>query len=190
VMIYSQDHAKKVLGAKEYKRQERAFKKVGGNCPPEQASKGPEKLTDKIKRYNLPEVHTDYFEFPNGTQLVPLNKLVSKKTNPDKSIENALGLMKRAANGDQAKRAPIQVTKKGSQYLIIDGNATTEVARRSEWKKIPVLVTPAPSKKTSKASKRKPTKRKKAPAKTKGIDIDAARKSQKKLDAFLEKVLS
>jgi hypothetical protein len=188
VMIYSQDHAKKVLGAKEYKRQERKFKKAqktGNDCPPEQASKSSEKLTDKIKRYNLPEEHRDYFDFPNGTQLVPLEKLVSNKKNPEKSIENALGFMKRAASGDQKKRAPIQVQKKGSQYLIKDGNATTEVAKRSGWKKIPVIVESTPAK-----TKRKPAKRKKTPPKTKGIDIEAARKSQNKLDAFLEKVLS
>ncbi|WP_069130743.1 hypothetical protein [Rhodohalobacter halophilus] len=93
--------------------------------------------------------------------------------------------MKRAANGDLKKRAPIQVRKKGSQYLIKDGNATTEVAKRSGWKKIPVIVESTPAK-----TKRKPAKRKKAPPKTKGIDIEAARKSQNKLDAFLEKVLS
>jgi uncharacterized protein with FMN-binding domain len=204
VMIYSQDHAKKVLGAKEYKRQERAFKKAGGNCPPEQASKGPEKLTDKIKRYNLPEVHTDYFEFPNGTQLVPLEKLISEKKNPETSIEKALGLMKRAASGDQAKRAPIQVTKKGSQYAVLDGNATTEVAKRSGWKRIPVTVEATHAKKKARVArgkktpaKSKPkTSSKKASASKKGltkrgpIDVKAARKSQKKLDAFLEKVLS
>lgn len=188
VMIYSQDHAKKVLGAKEYKRQERKFKKAektGSDCPPEQASKSSEKLTDKIKRYSLPEIHTDYFDFPDGTQLVPLGKLVSKKKNPEKSIENALGFMKLAAGGDQKKRAPIQVWKKGSQYIIKDGNATTEVAKRSGWKKIPVIVETNPAK-----TKRKPAKRKKPSTKAKGIDIEAARKSQNKLDAFLEKVLS
>ena len=75
VMIYAQDHAKKVLGAKEYKRQERKHEKAqkaGTECPPDQASKTPEKLTDTIKRYNLPEEHSDYFDFPDGTQLVPL----------------------------------------------------------------------------------------------------------------------
>ncbi|WP_069130744.1 ATPase/DNA packaging protein [Rhodohalobacter halophilus] len=94
VMIYSQDHAKKVLGAKEYKRQERKFKKAqktGNDCPPDQASKSSEKLTDKIKRYNLPEEHRDYFDFPNGTQLVPLEKLVSKKKNPEKKHRKCTG---------------------------------------------------------------------------------------------------
>jgi len=197
IVIYAQDHAKKVLGAKEYKRQERKHEKAqktGSDCPPDQASKTTEKLTDKIKRYNLPEVHSDYFDFPNGTQLVPLNKLVSKKKNPEKSIDNALGFMKRAASGDQKKRAPIQVRKKGDQYIIKDGNATTEVAKRSGWKKIPVIVAAASSapKKSQKKkpAKTKPAKRKKPAKRTKGIDVEAARKSQNKLDAFLEKVLS
>src|SRR6056297_3347071 len=188
IVIYAQDHAKKVLGAKEYKRQEKKYKeaqKAGTDCPPDQASKTPEKLTDKIKRYNLPEIHSDYFDFPNGTQLVPLNKLVSKKKNPEKSIENALGYMKQAASGDRDKRAPIQVLKKGNQYIIKDGNATTEVAKRSGWKKIPVAIVPSQVK-----PKKKLAKRKKPSKPTKGIDIKAARKSQKKLDAFLEKVLS
>ena len=199
IVIYAQDHAKKVLGAKEYKRQERKHEKAqkaGSDCPPEQASKTPEKLTDKIKRYNLPEVHTDYFDFPNGTQLVPLNKLVSKKKNPEKSIDNALGFMKRAAGADHTKRGPIQVTKKGATYLIKDGHATTEVARRSGWKKIPVIVSsPTPkSKKTRKQAK--PAKPKKAAspkppaARQTSIDFEAARRSQSKLDSFLEKVLS
>jgi hypothetical protein len=193
VVIYSQDHAKKVLGAKEYKRQERKYEKVrkkGLDCPPDQASKTPQKLTDKIKEYNLPEVHTDYFDFPDGTQLVPLEKLLSKKKNPEKRIENALGFMKRSAGGDKKKRAPIQVTKKGGTYIIKDGHATTEVAKRSGWKKIPVIVKTAPVKSKTKPAKRKPAKRKKPPTKTKGIDLVAARKSQNKLDAFLEKVLS
>jgi len=198
IMIYAQDHAKKVLGAKEYKRQEKKFKKAqaaGGDCPPDHAVKNKEKLTDKIKRYNLPEVHADYFNFPNGTQLVPLNKLVSKKTNPEKSIDNALGYMKQAASGDRDRRAPIQDYKKGRSYIIIDGNATAEVGRRSGWSKIPVIVESAPSKKKASPAKGKPAKstsakRKKAATKPKDIDIDAARKSQNKLDAFLEKVLS
>jgi len=199
VVIYSQDHAKKVLGAKEYKRQERKYakaQKTGADCPPEQASKSPETLADKIKRYNLPEHHADYFEFPAGTQLVALDKLQSKKKNPEKSIENALGFMKQAAAGNQKKRAPIQVRKKGGQYLVSDGNATTEVARRSGWKKIPVLVEPAPAKPKRGPAGTKPAKPKKAAAPKKptpgqtSIDFDAARRSQKKLDAFLEKVLS
>jgi len=194
IVIYSQDHAKKVLGAKEYKRQERKFakaQKAGADCPPEQASKSPEKLTDKIKRYNLPERHADYFEFPVGTQLISLDKLQSKKKNPEKSIENALALMKRAAGGEQKKRDPIQVTKKGATFVIKDGDATTEVARCSGWKKIPVLVKSTPAKTKHKPAKpKKAATVKKSSAAQTSIDFDAARRSQKKLDAFLEKVLS
>jgi hypothetical protein len=152
----------------------------------------------------LPEAYTDYFDFPDGTQLVPLEKLVSTKKNPEKSIEKALALMKLAAGGDQKKRVPIQVTKKGGQYVIGDGNATTEVAKRSGWKKIPVTVEAAPTQTKASAAKKKKTpakskpktSSKKASASKKGvtkkgpIDVKAARKSQKKLDAFLEKVLS
>ncbi len=199
IVIYAQDHAKKVLGAKEYKRQERKHEKAqkaGSDCPPEQAAKTPEKLTNKIKRYNLPEVHADYFEFPDGTQLVAIDKLQPGKKNPEKRIENALALMKRAAGADHTKRGPIQVTKKGATYLIKDGHATTEVARRSGWKKIPVIVS-SPALKSKKTRKQaKPAKPKKAAspkpsaARQTSIDFEAARRSQSKLDSFLEKVLS
>lgn len=188
IVIYAQDHAKKVLGAKEYKRQERKYKKAqktGSDCPPDQAAKTPEKLTDTIKRYNLPEVHADYFQLQADTEIVPLSRIESKKKNPEKSIDNALGFMKQAASGDRKKREPIQAIKKGGTFIIKDGHASVEVAKRSGWKEIPVTVAAAPSK-----PKKKPAKRKKPSKRAKGIDIEAARKSQNKLDAFLEKVLS
>jgi hypothetical protein len=186
VVIYSQDHAKKVLGAKEYNRQERKYEKArnkGLDCPPDQASEKPQKLTDKIKQYNLPERHEDYFQLPDGSEIMALKQLESNKKITEKNIDSALANMRGAASGQMKKRAPIQVSKKGSRYFIKDGNATTEVAKRSGWKQIPVIIESA-------TSKRKPVKRAKPPMKSKGIDLEAARRSQNKLDAFLEKVLS
>ena len=78
--------------------------------------------------------------------------------------------MKRAASGDQKKRAPLQVRKKGDQYIIADGNATAEVARRSGWTKIPVMVAAA-SIQTEKETKKKPAT--KQPAKGKALVVRA-----------------
>lgn len=204
VMVFSQDHAKKVLGAKEYKKQERKFKKEKGkDRKPDQASKEPEKLVEKIKRYSLPEVHSDYFNLPAGAKIVPLENVKTSKKNSEKSIENALCFMHEASDGHKDKRDPVTAYKKGSTYIIVDGNATTEVAKRSGWKEIPITVTEKPSTKSAKPTSRKKKAKKPAsspkkktvkttkPAhKSGGIDLEAARESQSKLDAFLEKVLS
>ena len=202
VMIYSQDHAKKVLGAKEYKKQERAFAKT------RQKEDSPK---EKIGQYNLndftlPGEPSAYFKMPKEAQLLHLDDLEFGEDNYEDSIKNALGYMRLAADGKGKKRAPISVRKQGDSYLVLDGNATSSAAKRAGWKTIPAIVEPDETKKskvskTRTSKKSKPKKKKKPPADRKkptpkaktdagGIDVEAARKSQSKLDSFLEKVLS
>ena len=108
VIIYEQDHAKKVLGTKEYKRQEKLFKKKKiAECPE------PEK---------------------------------PKKTKP------------------KARKKPAEKTKK-------------KPARK-------------PKRAGKKKAKQTASGKRKSGAKEGGIDIEAAKKSQSQLDAFLDKVLN
>jgi hypothetical protein len=186
VMIYSQDHAKKVLGAKEYARQETKFKqaqKKGEASPPDKAESKQEKLTSLVKRYNLPEIHKNYFNNPQ--HIVSLSKVEVRKKNPEKSIERALGLMKQSADGEGEKRDPIEVYKEGNSYIVVDGNATASVAKRAGWSEIPITLVNKPGKKPA----RKPSKKKKpAPASGKDVagGIKRAVRDLKKLSAGIK----
>ncbi|MEX2352218.1 MAG: hypothetical protein WD529_07275 [Balneolaceae bacterium] len=193
VMIFSQDHAKKVLGAKEYKKQERRFKKT------QKTAGKPKKQPWKGKRFSLPESHEKYFKMQEGAENVPLNRVVLGRKPKEAACDRALGHMKKASGGAIQKRHPVTVYKEGGKYIVVDGNCTTTVARRSGWKKLPVTIVSKKSgqselekkskKPATKSNMKKSGTNKKA-GKVDSIDIEAAKKSQSKLDAFLEKVLS
>jgi|GEM_PF-4033528 len=100
---------------------------------------------------------TTYFEaFPEGAssseyRLVPVEKLILTKgpentpriENGKGPVERAYGFMADLANGvpGAGKRAPISVQHDTDDtYLVIDGNATTAVARKLGWKELPVHI--------------------------------------------------
>jgi len=96
----------------------------------------------------LPEKHEDYFKM-EGATVMPLDKLVSSKSDEEnrKGGTNGAKRMAAAANGEIAKRAPINVEPITSgpdagKFLITDGNGTYTSVKDYGWKAIPVQVDP------------------------------------------------
>lgn len=91
----------------------------------------------------LPEIHGLYFNLDLPHEVVPLDHLVSSKTDEEnaKGGANAVWRMAEAARGDRERRNPITVEPVGDQrYLIIDGNGTYTAVRRMGWLSLPAQV--------------------------------------------------
>ena len=83
-------------------------------------------------------------EHHNGTyKVVPIENLIPTKTNPDKSVENALTHIRGLDSGNDGEhpRKPLDVLDNGDgRYSIVDGNATHAAAQILEWRELPVRV--------------------------------------------------
>lgn len=83
-------------------------------------------------------------EHHSGTyKVVSINNLVPTKTEPDKSIENALKHIRGLDSGNEGEhpRKPLDLLDKGDEmYSIVDGNATLAATQILEWKELPVRV--------------------------------------------------
>jgi hypothetical protein len=102
------------------------------------------RIVDKRKPpKTLPENHSDYFTMPAGTKTIPLDKLVSTKSDEENSqgAENGAKRMAAAAAGELSKRAPITVKELlDGKFEIVDGNGTYSSVKKYGWDKLPVTV--------------------------------------------------
>jgi 5'-nucleotidase len=80
----------------------------------------------------------------NGTyRVVPINNLIPTKTEPDRSVENALKHIRGldSSNDGEYPRKPLEVLDNGDGgYSIVDGNATHAAAQILDWQELPVRV--------------------------------------------------
>lgn len=93
---------------------------------------------------HLPEDHGRYFHMDQGHEVVPIDKLVSSKTDEEnaKGGANAPKIMQAAYHGQVGKRAPIAAEKQADgTYKVTDGNGTLTGAKKHGWKSLPVKVT-------------------------------------------------
>ena len=93
----------------------------------------------QLTEAKLPEDPWKYFEKVPGTIMVSVTKLDTTRARPS-GIKNAEKYMKLAYDGKGGRRVPITVRKKGSRYIVVDGNSTTAIAKKSGWKKIPATL--------------------------------------------------
>ena len=96
-----------------------------------------EQLRDATE--GLPEDPWKYFKKPSGTVLIPVSRLKTTRRRSG-GVREAESRMRLAYRGKGTKRAPISVKKSGDVYTVVDGNSTSDIAKRSGWKKIPALV--------------------------------------------------
>jgi hypothetical protein len=91
----------------------------------------------------LPEEHDKYFVAGPDTITVPLDQLVSSKTDAENAqgAENGAKRMAASANGELTRRAPIDVWRRDDgTFLIVDGNGTYSSVKKYGWKTLPVNV--------------------------------------------------
>lgn len=91
---------------------------------------------------SLPEDHAKYFNTA-GAQMVPIDKLVSGKSDEENAqgSENGPKRMQAAAHGVLSKRDPIKVRKReDGSFTVVDGNGTLASAKKLGWKSLPVTV--------------------------------------------------
>lgn len=244
VMIYSQDHAKKVLGAKEYKRQERS-QAVKPDCPPDEKPKKskPAKPKKAVKRKKKKParkktrkpktaktdpgrdqavadgLRTAASELKKISGSIDTSSAYASYELEDKAIiMDLIGHFDQAISDNTHMRTIAseaidsyydlfhdqfnhQDLKLRTTSVIEDLDKVLQADAASRLKEI-AKQTDRPSAKSKPAKKktkrktsagRKKTSRSKPEKKAKssdGIDIEAARRSQSKLDTFLEKVLS
>lgn len=96
----------------------------------------------------LPEVHSRYFNVDDVTSTIPLEHLVSSKSEADnaRSSLNAAKRMDATARGELGGRRPITVAPlPDGRFLIKDGNATFTAAKQYGWKALPVHIRPDPA---------------------------------------------
>ena len=79
----------------------------------------------------------EYFLTTNDTQLIDVERLVLSRARPT-GIENAVALMKSAAEGVHPKRGPISVRPIGDLFLVVDGNSTLVASKAIGMTKVPV----------------------------------------------------
>lgn len=92
---------------------------------------------------SLPEKYNEYFDIPKGSQIIPLDKLVSTKSEEENSqgAENGAKRMEAASKGELSKRAPISVKAlPNGQFEIVDGNGTYSSVKKYDWKGLPVTI--------------------------------------------------
>jgi len=92
----------------------------------------------------LPYNHSIYFKLDNpNTRYIPIKDLSNIRAR-EEGIKNALIMMYAASIGENmglGKRVPVSVKDiGGGKYEIFDGNSTFNIAKRSGWKDIPVLM--------------------------------------------------
>lgn len=91
----------------------------------------------------LADEPTRYFEVSKHARLLRLAE-IRVTTPPEDVIARASQLMESAYRGETRKRLPITVRAElDGTYSIIDGHATTAVARANNWRAIPAIVTAA-----------------------------------------------
>ena len=85
----------------------------------------------------LREAHHRYFNQPEGTQHVPMEKLRPVHERPE-GVANGEKYMKLAHDGHIPKRKPPSLKKHpDGTYSILDGNSTYHAAKRHGWKTLP-----------------------------------------------------
>lgn len=91
----------------------------------------------------LREDHSLYFNLDVEHEIIPLCDLVNTRAR-SKGIRNANSLMAAAAEGTQAKRDPITISRwNDALWRVEDGNSTLVNARISEWTNIPCRKSPS-----------------------------------------------
>jgi hypothetical protein len=93
---------------------------------------------------HVPEDHERFFNMGAGTKTVPIDKIVSSKTDAENEQggRNAPKFMMAAYHGKVAKRDPVKVEKQpDGTYKVVDGNGTFTGAKAAGWKALPVEVT-------------------------------------------------
>jgi hypothetical protein len=91
----------------------------------------------------LEESHAKYFNDKPGTKVVPIDRLVSTKSDAEneKGGGNAPKFMAASAAGVVAKRDPITVRRRpDGKYDVVDGSGTFTGAKAHGWKSLPVQV--------------------------------------------------
>jgi hypothetical protein len=90
---------------------------------------------------HVPEQHDRFFNMDKATATIPLDKLVSTKSDAENKQggDNAPKRLMAAYHGKVAKRDPITVRPTGDgKYEVVDGNGTFTAAKAAGWKAIPV----------------------------------------------------
>jgi hypothetical protein len=91
----------------------------------------------------LVEDHVAFFDLSVRHDLLLVAALHLRKPaeGQPQAVMNARRLMREAADGRIARRAPIRVWQRADgEYEVIDGNATAAVAREDGWRHIPGTV--------------------------------------------------
>lgn len=96
-------------------------------------------------KINLPYELDRYFTKPKGTIEVEISKLIPIRARKS-GIENAEVYMKKAYDGEMAKRKPIEIYKtRNKKYRVNDGNSTFAVAKKNGWETIYATVVSNPN---------------------------------------------
>lgn len=96
-------------------------------------------------KINLPHELDRYFTKPKGTIEVEISKLIPIRARKS-GIENAEVYMKKAYDGEMAKRKPIEIYKtRNKKYRVNDGNSTFAVAKKNGWETIYATVVSNPN---------------------------------------------
>lgn len=106
------------------------------------------KTMDKMAaggKFELPHQLDKYFTKPVGTIEVEMSKLIPIRARKE-GIENAEIYMKKAYDGEMAKRKPIEIFKtRNKKYRVNDGNSTYAVAKKNGWETIYATVVSNPN---------------------------------------------
>lgn len=90
------------------------------------------------RRGALAEDHTRYFSGLDDARIIPVEQIRPSKSHTD-SVTTARQRMQEAAAGARDPRPPLDVRHDADDgYVIVDGNATFEVARQEGWSTVPV----------------------------------------------------
>lgn len=92
---------------------------------------------------HVPEAHDRYFNTDKANATVPLDKLVSTKSDEENAQggENAPKRFLAAYHGKLSKRDPIKVKPTGDgKYEVTDGNGTLTAAKKAGWSSLPVQI--------------------------------------------------
>jgi hypothetical protein len=190
VVIYDQGHAKKVLGAKRYKKQEREFAKKQGKGSKKPKSKKKKSTTPSGKKLKNGSSYKSYVKETDGSQLIPLNQLQLTSNVSGSKMSRAIKYMNEAKAGKRPKREPIVAKQIGpDKYKVVDGRTTVSVAKKAGWAKIPAIVE---SKKETKEKTKTPSKKatnKPTHHEDNDIDLAAVQASQNKINEFIDSLL-
>jgi hypothetical protein len=195
VVIYDQDHAKKVLGAKRYKQQEREFaKKQGkGSKKPKSKKKAKKPKKSSSKKSTIADTYEGYIRQPRNAAVLPVDEIEPRTSDisPEK-LKRAKKLMQKAKQGQGELRQPIHVKlNSGNKYKwqVIDGNTTLIIAKNADWEKIPAVIE-ADHKKADKQREKPPeSKPEKEKEQSGDLDLAAIQDSQNKINEFIDSLL-